>query len=131
MASPLTALYLSFVSTITVIAREHTAKARYQLVLFWTYKAIEKGRTYLKAEIFWNVVLFIPVGILVSLFFSKRKAWIGIFISLFLSCSIELMQLLLHRGLFEFDDIIHNTAGAVTGFVLCLAARMIAGKVRA
>lgn len=33
---------------------------------------------------------------------------------------IELTQLIIHRGLFEFDDIIHNTAGTIIGVVLVM-----------
>ena len=46
-----------------------------------------------------------------------------------MSCSIEIIQLVLHRGLFEFDDIIHNTLGVFIGILVCLLARLIAGKV--
>ena len=126
---PLLAFYLSFVSTITLIARIPTVKAQYELVVFWTYNAIQNGRTDLKQEIFWNVVLFIPIGILVSLLFSKRKAFIALVLSMFMSCSIEIIQLVLHRGLFEFDDIIHNSLGAFIGILVCLLVRLIAGKV--
>lgn len=126
---PLLTFYLSFVSTITLIARIPTVKAQYELAVFWTYKAIQNGRTDLRQEIFWNIVLFIPIGILVTLLFSKRRAFIALILSIFMSCSIELIQLVLHRGLFEFDDIIHNTLGAFIGILVCLLARLIAGKV--
>ena len=34
------------------------------------------------------------------------------------SLSIELCQLVFHMGLFEFDDIINNTIGAILGFII-------------
>ena len=68
VAIPLLTFYLSFVATITIIARIPSHDAQYQLTLFWTYKAIAKGETHYIAEIFWNVVLFVPVGILSARF---------------------------------------------------------------
>lgn len=127
-AFPLLAFYLSFVVTITVIARIKSAKAQYKLALFWSYKAIQNGRTDLRAEIFWNIVLFIPVGMLLSLLLAEKLKWLVILISMLMSAGIELTQLLLHRGLFEFDDIIHNTLGAVTGLLIFLVFRLITDK---
>ena len=36
---------------------------------------------------------------------------------------IEVVQLVFKLGLFEFDDIFHNTLGAVIGFVMWRAIR--------
>lgn len=44
------------------------------------------------------------------------------------SAAIEITQLLTHRGLFEFDDIIHNTFGAFLGLFLFSLIRNIGGK---
>ncbi|MBR2549687.1 MAG: VanZ family protein [Clostridiales bacterium] len=124
------AFYLSFVLTITVIERIVTAKAKYELELFWTYKAIQAGQTDLRAEIFWNVVLFIPIGILVSMMLPKKRKWLSIIVGFLMSAGIELTQLLLHRGLFEFDDMVHNTLGTVIGLVLFLIVSGIVKAVR-
>ena len=53
--------------------------------------------------------MFVPIGLLV-----ENKWYYGIGISLF----IELGQLILKRGLFEFDDIFHNCIGLVVGYIL-------------
>ena len=45
----------------------------------------------------------------------KDKGVIAILLGLLLSVSIEVIQLLSYRGLFEFDDIIHNTLGTAIG----------------
>jgi glycopeptide antibiotics resistance protein len=127
---PMLAFYLSFVVTITVIARIKSAKAQYKLALFWSYKAIQNGRTELRAEIFWNIVLFIPIGILLSLILAGKLKWLVILISMLLSAGIEVTQLLFHRGLFEFDDIVHNTLGAVTGVLVFIVFRLITDKYR-
>lgn len=59
----------------------------------------------------------------------KKLTWLAFVISIMLSCGIEVTQLLLHRGLFEFDDIIHNTFGAVAGIVLYLLVSALIKRV--
>lgn len=50
------------------------------------------------------------------LLLTNRHRWLTALISGFLlSVAIELIQLSFHRGLFEFDDMIHNTLGTVIG----------------
>lgn len=119
---PVTVFYLSFVLTITVVERVSMPMAKYQLMPFWSYKAVFDGQTKLIEEVFWNYVLFIPVGILFSLVLPFRRKWLNIIPAFVLSAIIELSQLLLHRGLFEFDDIIHNTLGAAIGVLIYILA---------
>ena len=128
-AIPLFSFYMSFVLTITVIGRYITSSPQYQLTVFWTYKAIQAGQIDLKAEIFWNVVLFIPIGILICMLLPRKAKWVSVFLGLLISAGIELSQLFLCRGLFEFDDIIHNTLGTIIGFVVFLIVSKIASAV--
>lgn len=130
-AIPLLTFYMSFVLTITVIGRYITSNPRYELTVFWTYKAIQAGQTDLKAEIFWNVVLFIPIGILICMLLPRKAKWVSVFLGLLISAGIELSQLFLCRGLFEFDDIIHNTLGTIIGFVVFLIVSKIVSAVAA
>ena len=88
-------------------------------MLFWSYRAIVSGQSNLFAQVFWNIVLFIPIGILLMMLLKcKHKLFFSVAASLYLSSTIELIQLITHRGLFEFDDIIHNTLGAFIGAVI-------------
>ena len=48
----------------------------------------------------------------------KLKWWIGLLVGIAVSSAIEISQLLLCRGLFEFDDIIHNSLGCMLGCLL-------------
>ena len=125
--TPVLIFYLSFVLTITIIERVPIGTQRYNLELFWTIRHIIAGNTDLILEIFWNIVLFIPLGLLLSALLSGR-AWISIPICMAASAAIEVTQLLTHRGLFEFDDIIYNSAGAVIGFSAYLFLKRIGGK---
>ena len=68
------------------------------------------------SEVFWNVVLFIPIGVLLMLLLTSKRKWlISVICGFVLTTAIELIQLIFHRGLFEFDDIFHNTLGTVIG----------------
>ena len=56
----------------------------------------------------------------------KKKWLISVVVGLFMSSAIEVTQLILHRGLFEFDDIFHNTLGTVIGIgVFVLITRLL------
>ena len=55
------------------------------------------------------------------------KWWQGLLAGAAAACAIEVLQLLLHKGLFEFDDIIHNSLGCMIG---CLAGSLLIRKVR-
>ena len=125
VALPLLAFYLGFTLTITIIERIPSAEAKYQLVVFWSYKAIQAGRNELIAEVFWNYILFIPIGILLAMLLPSKRSWLAIILGMLMSSGIELTQLYLHRGLFEFDDIIHNTLGTIIGVILFLIVRKI------
>lgn len=125
VALPLLAFYLGFTLTITIIERIPSAEAKYQLVVFWSYKAIQAGRNELIAEVFWNYILFIPIGILLAMLLPSKRSWLAIILGMLLSSGIELTQLYLHRGLFEFDDIIHNTLGTIIGVILFVIVRKI------
>lgn len=115
LSIPLLAFYLSFAVTVTIIERVTSAHPKYNLQVFWTYMSIAEGTTELISEIFWNIVLFIPIGFLFSYIIPKKRWWLNAVSGMLISSGIEIMQLVLHRGYFEFDDIIHNTFGTVIG----------------
>jgi glycopeptide antibiotics resistance protein len=121
---PLFVFYLAFVLTITIIERTPTEEGRYQLELFWTIRDIWKGEYSLLREIFWNIVLFLPIGAAFSLILNKHSV-IAFLIAIALSASIEFTQLMTHRGLFEWDDMIYNGFGALLGIgIIYLIRRM-------
>ena len=124
---PILVFYLVFVLTITIIERTPAKEMKYNLELFWTVREIFSGRRELISEIFWNIVLFVPLGVLTSFILpggqSSHSVWrsprIVILAGFLLSTGIEVTQLLTHRGLFEFDDIFYNTLGTAVGVVIC------------
>ena len=87
---------------------------RYQLVPFWSYKHKE-----LWPQIVANAVLFIPFGFLAGILWG----WKGVVLAPVISLVIALIQLVLCCGLFEFDDVIHNSIGAFIGFLPVLISK--------
>ena len=117
--------YLFFIYGITVIFRTTNAKLSHYFSPFSSYKSLLKGEMPpLLYEMFMNVVLFIPVGLLLGpqvLKCTVRQQWLITFlVGIGLSIGIELLQLAFRKGSFEIDDIIHNTAGCLIGFFIWL-----------
>lgn len=121
---PILVFYFSFVLTITVLERTPMKSARYELELFWSYRHAFAGSKALLWENFWNVVLFVPAGAFISILLKKRVWLAGVF-GFFISSLVELTQLVTHRGLFEFDDIFHNTLGTFVGVALFLVVKKL------
>jgi glycopeptide antibiotics resistance protein len=110
--------YYFLVLCSTVIYREPSLIRKYSFLPFWSYREIADGREELVMEVILNILLFVPIGILLAIVLSI-KCWIKIlFIALFASTFIELLQLLSKRGFCEFDDVIHNTFGCMIGLAI-------------
>ena len=72
--------------------------------------------------IIFNVLMFLPLGFLLPLLSNRlRRFWPVMLISLIATTGIELFQMLSRRGIFELDDIFHNTLGSVTGYLIIMA----------
>ena len=102
--------YIFFILGETLLFRTASPEAKYHLDIFWSYR---EWNTYW-AEIITNIILFIPLGFLLG----RLVGWKGILIAAVMSAAIETIQLIMHLGLFEIDDIIHNTVGAAIGAAL-------------
>lgn len=123
---PILSFYLSFVITITIIERLPSYNAQYNLVLFWSYQAIARGELGLISQVLWNIVLFIPIGLLLMLLLTnKHKYMFALLFGILHSILVEVVQLISHRGLFEFDDIVHNTLGAIIGMGIYIIVKSI------
>lgn len=119
-------IYLALVFASTVFTRNPGAR-EYQLELFWSWKEIigiePVGRLgscscakELLVENFLNMILLFPGGILMPFVMDRKlQWWKGLLIGVLISLMIEILQLVLCRGLFEFDDIIHNSIGCMVG----------------
>jgi glycopeptide antibiotics resistance protein len=78
-----------------------------------------------------NIAMFVPFGFLFSVYTAqKSRFWKTLLAGLVFTATIEVLQLLLGRGMFEMDDIINNTMGAVIGYGIFYPAALIVSKVR-
>ena len=70
-------------------------------------------------NIFGNIILFIPFGILTPLTKSKAPSVLKMFFITFLLCFIiEFCQFFFKVGQFDVDDMILNISGSIIGFLL-------------
>ena len=114
--------YLFFVYGLTVIFRQGNGSTLH-LMPFWNYASAFKNEdTSVLYEIVMNVVLFVPIGFLLGTQCSRwpqKKQWrVVLLFGIGFSAGIELLQLLFKKGTTELDDVIHNTLGCLSGFLI-------------
>ena len=108
--------YIAVVLWITLLSRLGD-ETRLFLFPFHSYVEILKGNWQSLFENICNVVMLVPLGILmkcIGVEKNKTAAVVGFAVSLL----IETLQYTLELGTFEFDDLLHNTMGAVSGFYI-------------
>lgn len=121
--------YIIFLLALTLLTREVGAAYQYKTELFWSYREyFATGNDRLGIQMIGNVVVFIPWGVILPLTFKRMKFKESISSAFLFSVGIELVQLLLKCGLFEFDDVFHNTLGAGIGYGLYVFVRRWARK---
>lgn len=113
-------LFLSVVFASTVFTRTPGIR-QYELIPFWSWYEVFVNHS---KELLWenilNVLLLFPMGILLkSLFGHKMRPFTAFLLGFTVSAVIEISQLVLRRGLFEWDDMLHNGLGCMLGFMLC------------
>lgn len=110
---------LAGIAYFTLGFREIGTSHRYELEMFWSYKEwIFGGNVELGMEVINNIALFFPLGFLLNDALKKASFWKVLMLSMFLSIAVESTQLVYKIGLFELDDIINNTMGAMAGWCL-------------
>ena len=66
-----------------------------------------------------NCILLFPMGLLLPVTFNRRLSWWkGLLAGVIVSGMIETFQLIFCRGLFEWDDIVHNSLGCMAGCIM-------------
>lgn len=119
-------IFMSIVFGSTVFTRTSTI-SRYKLIPFWSwYEVFVNHSRSLLIEIILNMILLLPVGFLLPAIFDRRvRPSVGFLVGVIISAVIEASQLIFRRGLFEWDDMIHNGFGCMVG---CLIMNMIIYK---
>lgn len=107
-------MYSVIILFITYWSRESGSSEGIDLKLFSTWGINERNNAY----VIENILLFIPYGF-VSAWAMKpmRRFSICFFWGLLTSTAIECMQLFTGRGVFQIDDILTNTLGALVGYI--------------
>lgn len=110
-------VFLGIVFASTVFTRTPDGERKYCLELFWSWKKVflENSQPLLKENLL-NMILLFPMGLLLPVMCGKRLSWWKGFLSgAAVSAAIEICQLVFCRGLFEWDDMIHNGIGCMAG----------------
>lgn len=121
-------IYLGVVFASTVFTRMPTVR-QYELIPFWSwYEVFIKHSRSLLVENLLNILLLLPAGVLLPIIFARRlRPSEAFMIGALISAAIEVSQLIFRRGLFEWDDMFHNSFGCLFG---CLIANAVMERVK-
>lgn len=118
IAGILLLIFLGVVFGSTVFTRMPGTRA-YELVPFWSWREVLNGDRELLIENILNCILLIPAGLLLPIMLNHPiRFWKGLLIGIVISAVIETCQLVFCRGLFEWDDMIHNGIGCMIGCMI-------------
>lgn len=112
--------YAFLILAETVFIRKPFTGEHLKLQLFWSWRQWNVQ----KNQILTNVIMFVPIGMISG----HLWKWRGIWIAGGLSLVVETLQLITGRGLYEFDDVIHNCLGAVVGIGIVMMAKRLMSK---
>ena len=116
MAFLVLVVFLGIVFESTVFTRTCSVR-QYELFPFWSWiEIIWKHDWSLLKQVSLNCLLLLPVGVLLPVIAEHKVKWYwGLGVGVLISVTIEICQLILKRGLFEWDDILHNGLGCMVG----------------
>lgn len=111
---------------------EANSELRYNLILFteirrfWVYRQ-QLGLWACFMNIAGNVIAFIPCGYLIPAIFARRRSFAdAVFSGFLVSFIIECTQLVFRVGSFDVDDLLLNTLGAASGYIIWAAVHKFA-----
>ena len=113
-------IYLYCVMNVTLIDRIPGMRRHVFRPLWEVCSMLRSGNyTYWTGQIVGNLIMLLPLGFMLPIMSDKfRSIKVSAIAGLVLSVFIELTQYYTGRGLFEFDDIMHNTIGACIGCII-------------
>lgn len=87
--------------------------------------------TYSNIEFVSNILLFVPLGLLLTIITGPRRRWLAPASCLIASCAIELGQaLFLPERVASVGDVIANTIGGVVGTAIAVAVQAVRASAR-
>lgn len=122
--------YVLMLGSVTLLSRGNSYQSgRYPL--FYSYR--EAWYSFSMQDwrnLILNIAMFVPLGFLVPAGIGKmRKFWKTTLCGLGITVLIELTQQLTRRGMFEWDDVLNNTVGAMIGYGLFAICYLIGSKI--
>ena len=105
------AFYGTFLLTVTLLGRSTGIESSWDQ-LFSIYTKAFHGVAGAGWDIFYNIVFYLPVGLLISHY---KRTEIDLIVLAAIPTIIEFCQLITTRGLFEISDIINNFIGGLIG----------------
>ena len=120
---PLLICWGTVVLGITTLSRPAMFTGQFNPSLFSSYvNAWNKWSMPELQLILFNMLMFVPMGVLLPLIHPKMKRFWRVFIiSIVFTLCIEIFQYISGKGIFEFDDLLHNTIGSLAGYFLVMA----------
>ena len=131
VATGLFVVYLLFLISITLIFRNkiNVEYSRIELIPFHDIIDIIKNKSYFELfEKIYNIFMFVPYIFLLGCVLQKRKS-LAIIIGFATTLSIEMIQFITKRGVFDINDIIFNFIGTLIGYGIYKLFRVICQKI--
>lgn len=119
--------YLLMVSCFTIIFREEKNVAQISMKPIWEYDSLNYNQI---AEAILNVLLFMPLGLLAGAAIRRKRFLKTVGLCCGISVTIEILQLVLKKGVCNIDDVINNSAGCIVGCGLFLIIKLLCGYYR-
>lgn len=123
---PFLFLYLLAIVYMTLLHRVEMTQSYYD-ILVSTNENNFLGNLFSKGMIN-NILLFLPLGTILFRLFHKKTI---LFVPVFISLLIELLQSALRIGLFEMNDIISNGIGSTLGYLAGMGLEKVKDMMRA
>jgi glycopeptide antibiotics resistance protein len=109
--------YLLMVLCFTIIFREEKNVAQISMKPIWEYDSLNYNQI---AEAILNVLLFMPLGLLAGAAIRRKRFLKTVGLCCGISVTIEILQLVLKKGVCNLGDLINNLAGCIVGCGLFL-----------
>lgn len=81
--------------------------------------SLNVSQTVVISNVIGNTVVFIPLGILLSLFRKDKRITTNLLWVFFISLSVEIIQYMFRLGASDIDDLILNSLGGLIGIICC------------
>ncbi|MCM3782026.1 VanZ family protein [Neobacillus mesonae] len=113
-------MWFGIVLVLTTISRGPNFEGWFNFRLFSGYHSAWHQWSLSEFQlIIFNMLMFMPLGFFMPLLGRRTRRFAPVLlISLVVTIGIEFTQMISRRGIFELDDILHNTIGSVAGYLI-------------